>query len=123
MEAGSRTWMLGMPLLAMNLTFILTNNLAPVLARKVGNWAVLAIGLSLCVIAMIALPFCRDSYLNGMFKLFGPSFVLGIGCALVDVAVLSTMGMLVDTRHRVLRFFLTFNKIFIFGQILTFDKI
>jgi len=28
-EAGSEKWMLGMPLLAMNVTFILTNNLAP----------------------------------------------------------------------------------------------
>ena len=37
--------------------------------------------------------------MSGMFRLFGPSFVLGIGCALVDVGVLSTMGVLVDTRH------------------------
>ena len=32
-------------------------------------------------------------------KLFGPCMVLGIGCALVDVGVLSSMGTLVDTRH------------------------
>ena len=99
MDANSREWMLGMPLLAMNFTFILTNNLAPVLARKIGNWGVIATGLMLCVIAMVTLPFCRGSYLTGMFKLFGPSFVLGIGCALVDVGVLQTMGVLVDTRH------------------------
>ena len=99
MDAGSREWMLGMPLLAMNVTFILTNNLAPLLARYIGHWGVIASGLGFCVVAMIALPFCRGTYLDGMFKLFGPSFVLGIGCALVDVGVLSTMGTLVDTRH------------------------
>jgi hypothetical protein len=59
MDAGSREWMLGMPLLAMNFTFIITNNLAPILARKIGNWGIIALGLSLCVIAMITMPFCR----------------------------------------------------------------
>ena len=34
-----------------------------------------------------------------MLKLFGPCMVLGIGVALVDVGVLSSMGMLVDARH------------------------
>lgn len=67
-EAGSNKWMLGMPLLAMNVTFILTNNLAPFLAKHIGNWSVIGLGLLLSAISMIVLPFCRDSYLDGMFK-------------------------------------------------------
>ena len=67
-ESGSDKWMLGMPLLAMNVTFILTNNLAPMMAKHIGNWSVIGIGLLLSAISMIVLPFCRDSYIDGMFK-------------------------------------------------------
>jgi len=88
-----------MPLLVMNVAFLATNNLAPILARKIGNWGVIASGLCLCVISVATIPFCAGPFYAGMFKLFGPSFILGIGCALVDVGVLSTMGVLVDTRH------------------------
>ena len=77
----------------------LTNNIAPILAKRIGNWGVIALGLFLSTVAMVSLPFCKDQGLTEMYKLFGPCFVLGIGVALVDVGVLSTMGILVDTRH------------------------
>ena len=77
----------------------LTNNMAPVLARSIGNWGVIALGLFLSTVAMVSMPFCYDVGIVMMYKLFGPGFILGIGVALVDVGVLSTMGILVDTRH------------------------
>ena len=38
---GASEWMLGMPLLAMNITFISTNNIAPILAKKIKNSGVI----------------------------------------------------------------------------------
>ena len=92
-EAGSSKWMLGMPLLAMNVTFILTNNLAPFLAKHIGNWSVIGLGLLLSAISMIVMPFCRGSYLNGMFKVFQLYSV-------ISSRSVSALWPLYDPRHR-----------------------
>ena len=95
-EFGSSEWEIGMVWLPAFFPHVLGVYLTVRLCRKYPNkhWLICAVGLALEGVSCLILPFC-----GGFKSVILPIMIDCFGIALVDTAILPTLGYLVDVRH------------------------
>ncbi|BHF66379.1 hypothetical protein SprV_0200939600 [Sparganum proliferum] len=90
----SNSWEQGIVFLPSSISYLLSTNIISRLAHKVGHWLSALLGMLICGLSLICVPFAQS-----MVHLLVPVFTLGVGIGMVDASMMPQMGCLVDLRH------------------------
>ncbi|CAD5229658.1 unnamed protein product [Bursaphelenchus okinawaensis] len=90
----SSTIVQGLIFFPQTLGYLINTQFLGALTYKYGRWKCTVLGMIICGIAGIALPFCPNVY-----YLIIPIAFTGIGVGMVDSTMFPTLGTVVDKRH------------------------
>ncbi|VDM16574.1 unnamed protein product [Hydatigera taeniaeformis] len=87
-------WAQGIAFLPASVSYLLGTNIFGIVAHRIGHWLSAFIGMILCSICLLCIPFSRR-----LGHLIVPTFGLGLSMGMVDASMMPQMGILVDLRH------------------------
>ncbi|VDL89669.1 unnamed protein product [Schistocephalus solidus] len=91
---NSDNWEQGIAFLPASISYLLSTNIFGRFAYKMGYWLSAFLGMLLCGLCLICVPFART-----LGHLITPVFGLGVAMGMVDASMMPQMGCLVDLRH------------------------
>ncbi|KAM7537580.1 hypothetical protein Aperf_G00000069740 [Anoplocephala perfoliata] len=84
----------GIAFLPASVSYLLATNAFGIVAHKIGHWLSALLGLLLCSICLLCIPFSTR-----LGHLIVPTFGLGVSMGMIDASMMPQMGILVDLRH------------------------